>query len=104
MYPVVLAGLMKVLPFHYPVCRTSSKAPSGATAASFWRYQPDFLIALFNQVLFSGGDRADFFLARKLFDTRVAWLSAILVLGSELFWRFSVSGLSTMLLMMIFLG
>ena len=45
-----------------------------------------------------------FFLARKLFDTNVAWLSAILVLGCELLWRFSVSGLSTMLLMIIFFG
>ena len=34
----------------------------------------------------------------------MAWLSAGLVLGTELLWRFSVSGLSTMLLMVIFLG
>ena len=45
-----------------------------------------------------------FFLARKLFDASIAWLSAILVLGCELLWRFSVSGLSTMLLMIIFIG
>ena len=34
----------------------------------------------------------------------MAWLSAGLLLGTELLWRFSVSGLSTMLLMVIFLG
>ena len=45
-----------------------------------------------------------FFLARRLFDPAVAWLSAGLLLGTELLWRFSVSGLSTMLLMLIFLG
>jgi 4-amino-4-deoxy-L-arabinose transferase-like glycosyltransferase len=45
-----------------------------------------------------------FFLARKLFDVNVAWLAALLTIGCELLWRFSVSGLSTMLLMVIFLG
>jgi 4-amino-4-deoxy-L-arabinose transferase-like glycosyltransferase len=45
-----------------------------------------------------------FFLARKLFDANVAWLSALLTIGCELLWRFSISGLSTMLLMVIFLG
>jgi 4-amino-4-deoxy-L-arabinose transferase-like glycosyltransferase len=34
----------------------------------------------------------------------VAWLSALLTLGCELLWRFSVSGLSTMLLMVVFGG
>ena len=34
----------------------------------------------------------------------MAWLSALLVLGCALLWRFSVSGLSTLLLMVIFLG
>jgi 4-amino-4-deoxy-L-arabinose transferase-like glycosyltransferase len=45
-----------------------------------------------------------FFLARRLFDRAAAWLSAMLVLGCALLWRFSVSGLSTLLLMVIFLG
>jgi hypothetical protein len=39
-----------------------------------------------------------------LFDSAVAWTSAILLLTGELFWRFSVSGLSTILLLLIFLG
>jgi 4-amino-4-deoxy-L-arabinose transferase-like glycosyltransferase len=45
-----------------------------------------------------------FFIARKLFDANVAWLSALLIIGCELLWRFSVSGLSTILLMVVFLG
>jgi hypothetical protein len=93
-YPVVLAALMKVLPFHYTI----------ATPRSFSRFQPDLLIALFNQLLFLGAVALVFLLARRLFDPGVAWLSAGLMLGTELFWRFSVSGLSTMLLMVIFLG
>ena len=47
---------------------------------------------------------ADVLLARRLFDANVAWLSALLLLGCESLWRFSVSGLPTLLLMIIFLG
>jgi len=100
-YPLVLAGLMKVLPFDY---RVNLKSPFWANNGSFWRYQPDFLIALFNEVLLFIVALLTFFLAKKLFDSNVAWLSTVLVLGCELFWRFSTSGLSTMLLLVIFLG
>ncbi len=62
------------------------------------------MIALFNQILLLAAVVLTFFLARKLFDAGVAWLSAILMFGCELFWRFSVSGLSTLLLLVIFLG
>ena len=100
-YPLVLAGLMKVLPFHYPL---DLKSAFWSDSGNFSRYEPDFLIALFNEALLLVVVVLTFFLARKLFDSSVAWLSAILVLGCELLWRFSVSGLSTMLLMMIFVG
>jgi hypothetical protein len=100
-YPVLLAGLMKVLPFHYNV---DLKKPFWSDNGKFSRYQPDFLIAIFNQVFFLVAIALTFFLARKLFDAGVAWLSAILMFGCELLWRFSVSGLSTMLLLVIFLG
>jgi len=109
-YPVLLAGLMKVLPFHYPVELKKSfwsenddtgRMPGGR---KFSRYQPDFLIAVFNQILLMAAVVLTFFIARKLFDAGVAWLSAILMIGCELLWRFSVSGLSTMLLLVVFLG
>jgi len=100
-YPLLLAGLMKVLPFNYPV---NLKGTFWANNGSFWRYQPDFLIALFNESLLVIVVVLTFFLAKKLFDSNVAWLSAILVLVCELLWRFSISGLSTMLLLVIFLG
>jgi 4-amino-4-deoxy-L-arabinose transferase-like glycosyltransferase len=45
-----------------------------------------------------------FFIARKLFDATVAWLAAGLTFASDLLWRFSVSGLSTLLLLIIFLA
>jgi hypothetical protein len=100
-YPVLLAGLMKVLPFHYAV---DLKKPFWSDNGNFSRYQPDFLIAVFNQFLLVAAVVLTFFLARKLFDSAVAWLSAILMIGCELLWRFSVSGLSTMLLLVTFLG
>ncbi|MEI7935223.1 MAG: glycosyltransferase family 39 protein [Verrucomicrobiota bacterium] len=100
-YPVVLAALMKVLPFDYSVSTTRSFWSSGR---QFSRFEPDFLIALFNQVLLLTVIGLVFLLARRLFDPGVAWLTAGLLLGTELLWRFSVSGLSTMLVMVIFLG
>jgi 4-amino-4-deoxy-L-arabinose transferase-like glycosyltransferase len=100
-YPLVLAGLMKVLPFHYPV---NLKSTFWSNNGGFWWYQPDFLIALFNQLLFLVVAVLTFLLGKKLFDPNVARLSAVLVLGCEMLWRFSASGLSTMLLLVIFLG
>jgi Dolichyl-phosphate-mannose-protein mannosyltransferase len=100
-YPFLLAGLMKVLPFNYPV---NLKGTFWTNNGTFWRYQPDFLIALFNETLLLVVVLLTFLIAKKLFDSNVAWLSAILVLGCELLWRFSASGLSTIMLLVIFLG
>jgi hypothetical protein len=101
-YPMVLAGLMKVMPFQFEL--PSKAKPFWNTNGRFMRYQPDFLIAVFNQVLFFVLVWLVFLLARRLFDRTVAWWSLPLLLGTELFWRFSVSGLSTMLLLLIFVG
>jgi hypothetical protein len=100
-YPVFLAGLLKVANFDYAVSATS---PFWSYNGRFWRYKPDFVIGLVNQMILFGVIALTFFLARKLFDRPVAWLTAGLLLGCELLWRFSVSGLSTMLLMLIFVG
>lgn len=100
-YPVVLAGLMKVMPFK-PKIETTK--PFWNRDGRFWRYQPDFVIAVFNELIFIGIVVLTFFLTRRLFDVNVAWLAALLLLGCELLWRFSVSGLSTMLLMLFFMG
>jgi hypothetical protein len=102
LYPVVLAGLMKLLPFYYDI--PAKSRPFWSQNEMFARYEPDFLIAAFNQLLLFGLIISVFFLARRLFDQAVAWLSAILLFGTELLWRFSVSGLSTMLLLLVFTG
>jgi hypothetical protein len=107
-YPIVLAGLMKVLPFHYDTAlkgvlwsTPDNRAPGGRRGI---RYQPDFLITFFNQFLFVILGVLVFFWARRLFDFNVAMLSVIILLGTEILWRFSSSGLSTMLLLVMFMG
>lgn len=119
-YPVVLAGWMKV----YTTALKGAEKVRGLLPEfiggklpeftdsldnSLWRrdgqfawHPHDFLIGLLNQGLFFTVIVLMFFLARRLFDRAVAWTSAVLLLGCELLWRFSVSGLSTMLLLLIF--
>lgn len=95
-YPLLLAGLMKVLPFQFAIPQEDQKA--------FTRYSPEMWITVFNQAWFVVALLLTFFLARRLFDDSVAWLTTILLAGTELLWRFSASGLPTMLLLVILLG
>jgi 4-amino-4-deoxy-L-arabinose transferase-like glycosyltransferase len=90
-YPVLLAELMKVAPMRFK-------------AAQFWTYQPERWIAVFNQALFFAAILLLFQIARRQFDDRVAWLSALLFAGTSLFWKFSVSGLSTMWVIVVLLA
>jgi hypothetical protein len=90
-YPVLLAGAMKVLPLSFK-------------ADQYWFYQPERWIAVFNQFIFLGATVLLFLIARRLFDARVAWLSCVVLVGTNLFWKFSLSGLSTLLLLLIFLA
>ena len=90
-YPALLAGLMAVLPFDF-------------TATQYWSYQPERWITVFNQVLFFVAALLLFRLARRLFDARVAWLSALLFAGSDLFWKFTAAGLSTLWLVVVLLA
>lgn len=108
LYPIILAGLMKVLPFKYDANLKGNlwsvadvNSPTGRKGS---RYEPDFLIALFNQALFILIIIQAYFWARWMFDGWVAWTSVVLLVGSELLWRFSISGLSTMLLILIVMG
>jgi hypothetical protein len=100
-YPLMLAGLLKIMPFDYSM---QFSKPFWSNAGKFWRHPPEFCISVFNQLLFFGLIVLMFFLVRRLFEPRVAWLSVILIFGTELFWRFNVSGLSTMLMLVIFTG
>lgn len=100
-YPIVLAGLMKIVPFQYAV---NLKSGFWANNGMFARYQPDFIIGIFNELLFIAAAAVTYLIAKKLFDTSIARLAAVLMLVCALLWRFSSSGLSTMLLMLEFLA
>jgi len=102
-YPIALAAVMKVTGPKLKWNIDTTKA-FWSKQGRFWRYQPDFVISLFNEFIMFIVIVLTFFLAQRLFDPSVAWLTGILLLGSELLWRFSVSGLSTMLLMLLFVG
>lgn len=100
-YPLVLAGLMKI---RSPDWTAETRKPFWSSNGRFARYQPEFSIAVFNQILLLATVALTFLLARKLFDGQAARLAALLMLGADQLWKFSVSGLSTLLLLVIFLG
>lgn len=99
-YPLLLAGLMKIVPLDFDASTDTPKR-FWHRQGKFWRYQPDFVIAMFNQMLMVLTIYLSYRLAKRLFDGEVALLTALALLGIEMLWRFSVSGLSTMLLMLI---
>jgi 4-amino-4-deoxy-L-arabinose transferase-like glycosyltransferase len=89
LYPFLLAGWMNVMPFEYKI------------PLQFWRYQPEVLIAVFNQLLFCLTVWLCYRLARRLLSGEAGVLVAITLFSSELLWRFSISGLPTMLAMLL---
>ncbi len=89
-YPLVLAGLMKALPLRYD------------TGVRFWQHQPEMLIAIFNQMLFLLTVWLTYRLGRRLFDPSVGIVAGLVLAGADVIWRFSVSGLSTNLVMLEF--
>jgi 4-amino-4-deoxy-L-arabinose transferase-like glycosyltransferase len=94
LYPLLLAPLLRFTP-----------GPGDlASLRVFNIYGPDLYIALLNQLLLGIGTMLVFRLALDWFNRRVAWLSAILFVLTELYWRFSISGLSTILLIDLVLG
>jgi Dolichyl-phosphate-mannose-protein mannosyltransferase len=101
LYPVVLAGLFKITQPAWPV---EMHKPFWSNGGRFERYKPEFIVALFNQILLLAAVLLTFIVARAILDITAAWLSAILMLFSDKLWELSVSGLPTLLLMVIFLG
>ena len=99
-YPLVLAGLFKVFK---PEWKVEMRKVFWTEGGRFARYKPEFLIAVFNQLLLLAVVGLTFLLARTFFDPLTAWLAAALTLGSDLLWKFSISGQSTLLLLVVFL-
>ena len=95
-YPLLLAGLMKLAPFQWDI-------PIGR-AERHWRFGPDQIIALMNQLWFVVMILQAFFITRRLIHRGAAWLVLLSLFGTDLLWRFSVSGLSTNFLGVVLLG
>jgi 4-amino-4-deoxy-L-arabinose transferase-like glycosyltransferase len=95
LYPILLAGALKIMPFEYPDLLAQK---------TFTWYTPDLWIIIFNQLLLLIAACLVFRLARLMFDEPVAWVSTILFATTELFWRSTYTGTSTMLLITLFLG
>lgn len=87
-YPALLAGVFRLAPMRWQT----------GDVKSFERFQPEEVIARFNQILFVLVLVLVFVVARRLFDETAAWVSTVALGGAELFWQFSGSGLPTMLL------
>ena len=60
-----------------------------------------FIVAL-SMLCFVGAVAVEYFLLRRVFDERLAFWSAALTLASDLCWRFTLSGLPQMLLLLLF--
>ena len=100
-YPLVLAGLMDLT---RPDWKVDLHKPFWSDGGRFLRYKPEFNIALFNQLLLLVAVCLTFLVAKSVFDVPAARLAAVLMLCSETLWKYSVSGLPTLLLLVIFLG
>jgi hypothetical protein len=83
------------MPFDYPDL---------ITARAFSVYSPDVWIAGFNQLLLLGVLLLVFRMARSLFDAPVAWLSVLIVAGTQLYWQLTGAGHGTVLLMGLVVG
>jgi 4-amino-4-deoxy-L-arabinose transferase-like glycosyltransferase len=87
LYPVLLAGVLKILPVRWDI-----------TEQFFSRYQPEWFIGLFNQLLFFASLFLVYRIAARLFDKAVGFTAVVLMALTDMFWQFTTSGLSTMLL------
>ncbi len=67
-------------------------------------YTGDRAIATMCIVLFLAAVGITYFVARRLFDAQLALFACILMLLTDIFWQFSLSGLSHMLLLVLFMS
>jgi hypothetical protein len=101
LYPTLLAGLFKVTS---PKWELELEKPFWGGGGHFLRYKPEFEIALLNQLLLIAAIFITYKLTRALFDATAARVATLLMVWADHLWKFSVSGLPTLLLLVIFLG
>lgn len=76
----------------------------------WWPMEPSDVVYVADRVIAAGGILmflasvvVAFFLVREMFDRKIAWLTAALVLVTDMMWRFSVSGLPQNAVLFLFL-
>ncbi len=94
LYPVLLAGWLKAFPFDYGVTQERQ----------YEKNLGDLYVSWFNQICFFVAAFILYRLAKRLFDAGIAFLATAVFIGTELFWKFSISGQSTMLLIVLLLA
>jgi hypothetical protein len=95
LYPALLSLPLRLVP---------AAAWDTTKTKDFSWYLPDLVITFTNQALFFLAVLLLFRLARRLLDETAAWVTAVVFAGSDLYWRFTVSGQSTLLLMVLVLA
>ena len=77
--------------------------------ADFWRIKPaewvpaaDYIIAAVAVMFFLGAALVNYFLAKMLFDRRLAVVGLMMVLLCDRFWEFATTGLPQMLMLFLF--
>jgi len=89
LYPWALSWWMRLGGFDFKI----------GDPETFEAYQPEERIGWFNQFWLVLAVLGTWLLASKLFDAYVGWIAALLLAGTDLLWRYSISGLSTCLLL-----
>lgn len=77
---------------------------SNAEIKAHQMYGPDHCIPILNQILLLFTAGLVFALGVRHFDDRVAWVALISFVATEMIWEFSLTGLSTSLLMFLVTG
>lgn len=91
-YPILMSGVFKAATLFQP----KGKMPSTHVLEKW--------ILGLNQGLFFIAALLLFVLAKEMFDSSVAWLSASLFVLTDLYWQFTIAGLPTFLLIIFFLA
>lgn len=95
LFPYTLAAAFKL--------RTPSFEIKPIANQPYTKYPPETLIIAVCEFFFIASGALLYVLARQLFDKRIAFISLLLFLLSDLMWRYSISGLPTTMLLFLFL-
>lgn len=94
LYPALLSVAFNILPFDWDIDLNEREV----FLNNSFRYQPDVIISFIQTLLLISAVALTYLVALQLFDARVAWLSALVMLLHNYFWGAIFSGLPTLLL------